>query len=123
MAGKERKKEKQRNEKETKKESGVKKKEKKKKREKEKEREKAKAREAITRREGRCWRLERYVKKVLLFGRDEKEEECICNFFNPSCQKGFRGECEEVECLIDRFGDIEECFKNKKRYHSKDDVI
>lgn len=66
--------------------------------------------------------LERYIKKVLLCGKDDKGNDCYCDFFNPSCQKGYNGECEEVECTIDRFGGIKECFKNNKRDHAKSDI-
>lgn len=66
--------------------------------------------------------MKRYIEKVLLFGKDDKDRECICSFFNPSCQKGYSGECQEVECVIDRFGDVKECFNNKHREHPRNDI-
>ena len=67
-------------------------------------------------------RVKRYITKVLLFGKDDKGKECICSFFNPSCQKGYSGECEEVECVIDRFRGIDECFKNRHRDKPSKDI-
>lgn len=66
--------------------------------------------------------LERCIKKVLLCGKDDKGNDCYCDFFNPSCQKGYSGECIDEVHYVDRFSGVHECFKNNKRDHAKSDI-
>lgn len=57
--------------------------------------------------------IDKYTKIKILIGKDDKGKECICNYDNPNCPSGYKGNCEEVDCLIDKFSNLEECFSNR----------
>lgn len=66
--------------------------------------------------------MDRYIKIKILFGVDKQGKECICKASNPSCQDGYNGLCEVIDCKIDRFNkqDLQECFNNKPSCKCKD---
>lgn len=53
------------------------------------------------------------IKLELLINPDKDiKKTCICNYNNPSCDKGYRGECERLNVLYDPYSDIEGCMKH-----------
>lgn len=47
--------------------------------------------------------------ELLVSPNKDIKKTCICNYNNPSCDKGYRGECERLNVLYDPYEDIEEC--------------
>lgn len=53
------------------------------------------------------------MKKIIIYSKwDVDELECACLLSNPLCDR-YR-ECEELELILDTYGGIEECMRNRK---------
>lgn len=48
-----------------------------------------------------------------------KIDNCYCNYFNPQCEKGYKGECIVINKSYNPYSDINECQSNTSRTYKK----
>jgi uncharacterized membrane protein len=53
------------------------------------------------------------VKKITIYSKwDVDKLECVCLLSNPLCDR--YKQCEELDLVLNVYGDIEECMRNRK---------
>lgn len=52
------------------------------------------------------------MKKIIIYSKWDDEIECCCLLSNPLCDR--YKECEELELILNVYGDVEECMRTRK---------
>lgn len=57
----------------------------------------------------------RVSKVKILSNIDRNGKECMCLYNNPNCQLGYNGECDVEYVSVNKYKNLDECFRNEHR--------